>query len=93
MQRVRRRQRRVTGLRSKIEELFEGRAVGEGLLIGEARIKGEVIHVTKLRFTRGRVRKPFVELEGNDVRFIYPLKGGESFERLYYPLLGFLGRI
>ncbi|WP_054841267.1 hypothetical protein [Thermococcus peptonophilus] len=82
MQRLRKKPKWVTGLRPKIEELFGGRTPSEGLLIGFATINGgDMVKVTRLKFSSGRVKKPIVEVEGNELRFIYPIKnGGESLE-------------
>lgn len=93
VQRLRKKPKWVTGLRSKIEELFDGTTVGEGMLIGEGRIRGDMIQIVKLKFASGRVKKPIVEVEGDDLRFIYPLKGGESIDRIYYPLVGLLSKV
>ncbi|AMQ19318.1 hypothetical protein [Thermococcus peptonophilus] len=93
MQRLRKKPKWVTGLRPKIEELFGGRTPSEGLLIGFATINGDMVKVTRLKFSSGRVKKPIVEVEGNELRFIYPIKNGESLEGVYYSLMGFLSRV
>jgi hypothetical protein len=93
LQRLKTRPRWVTGLRPRIEELFDGTGVREGLLIGEGRIRGDMVQIVRLKFASGRVKRPLVEVEGADIRFIYPLKGGESIDRIYYPLVGLLSKI
>ncbi len=53
-----------------------------------------MVEVTQLKFSGGRVKKPIVEVEGNELRFIYPIKNGESLEGgIYYSLMGFLSRV
>jgi mannitol/fructose-specific phosphotransferase system IIA component (Ntr-type) len=93
MQRLRRKPKWVTGLKPKIEELFEGRTIGEGLLIGSAIIHRDMVKVTQLKFSRGRVKKPIFEIDGNELKFIYPLKNGENAEKIYYYLIGFLSNV
>lgn len=93
MQRLRKKPKWVTGLRPRLEALFSERAIGEGLLVGRGTIRGDMVEVTQLKFSSGRVKKPIVEVEGNEMRFIYPIKNGESLEGIYYSLMGFLSRV
>ncbi|WP_367884923.1 hypothetical protein [Thermococcus sp. JCM 11816] len=63
-------------------------------MVGRGTIRGDMVEVTQLKFSGGRVKKPIVEVEGNELRFIYPIKNGESLEGgIYYSLMGFLSRV
>jgi hypothetical protein len=93
MQRLRRKSKWVTGLRPKMEELFWGRRIEEGLLIGLATLRGDMVKVTQLKFSKGHVKRPIFEVDGDELKFIYPIKKGEHFESVYYSLIGLLSKI
>jgi len=81
----------VSGLRPKLEELLD-KGIDRGFLLGKGRIVRDMLEITELRFVEG-TPKTGVRIQENEVEFLYPVSGSETFEDIYYPLLRMLSTL
>ena len=83
----------VTGLRPRLEDVFS-KGVSRGTLFGRAALRGvDMLEVVEIKFIPGSPEGPSFEVEGREVLFKYPVKGGEALDDVYYPLMGMLNRV
>ncbi|CAD5244736.1 hypothetical protein [Thermococcus camini] len=81
----------VTGLRPRLEEIMN-KGISRGSLLGRARIVSDMLEVTELTLVK-EPREMEVRVDGREVRFVYPLRGNESFDDIYYPLVRMLSNL
>ncbi|NJE10796.1 hypothetical protein [Thermococcus sp. MAR1] len=81
----------VTGLRPRLEEIMN-KGIGRGSLLGRGRIVSDMLEVTELTLVK-EPREMEVRVDGREVRFVYPLRGNESFDDVYYPLVRMLSNL
>ncbi|ASI99627.1 hypothetical protein [Thermococcus celer] len=81
----------VTGLRPRLEAILNGGA-GRGSLLGRGRIVSDMLEVTELILVQ-EPKEREIRVKGKEVEFIYPLRGNESFDEIYYPLVRMLSNL
>ncbi len=81
----------VTGLRPRLEAILSN-GISRGSLLGKGRIVSDMLEVTELTLVN-EPREMGVKVEGKEVRFVYPLRGNESFDDVYYPLVRMLSNL
>ncbi|WP_297090237.1 hypothetical protein [Thermococcus sp.] len=81
----------VTGLRPRLEAILRN-GISRGSLLGKGRIVSDMLEVTELTLVN-EPREMEAKVEGKEVRFVYPLRGNESFDDVYYPLVRMLSNL
>lgn len=84
----------VTGLRPRLEAILNGGGAGRGgsLLGRGGRIVSDMLEVTELILVQ-EPKEREIRVKGKEVEFIYPLRGNESFDEIYYPLVRMLSNL
>ncbi|WP_048056583.1 hypothetical protein [Thermococcus sp. 4557] len=81
----------ITGLRPRLEDILN-KGISRGSLLGRGQIVSDMLEVTELVLVN-ESREVEIRIEGKEVTFVYPLRGNESFDDVYYPLVRMLSNL